>query len=171
MSAIEKFISKPFSGDTSQFRDFEAEIKEVLQSTNPLAVQFLFPTVPWTLDAHHLPTNLDTEDDLVYYPGIRIPDSGGMTLGNYQVAYSEWTAKSKQNEKIKDSLMMLRKTLSSRLGPTFLTKLQDINNNLLLYHFWCEIKLKHGYATISVQTQGKHRINCQAKHQPLVNLI
>ena len=165
MSAIEHFIADPFSGETKKFREFELEIKEVLHTSNPLAVKFLFPATPWTLDANHIPTNLDSVSHLVSYPGIRMPTSQGMNNSDYQAAFTEWKEQARQNDKLDDCLVQLRKTLASRLTLTFLDKLKEIDNNLQLYHFWCELKKKHGYDTITVQTQGKDRLDCQAIHQ------
>ncbi len=79
--------------------------------------QVEYPDAPWTLDANNIPTNLGTDAKLKYYPGISIPESASMNLADFQAAYSEWTAKSNQNDKIDDCLVQLRKTL-----PVFFRK-------------------------------------------------
>jgi hypothetical protein len=157
MSSLETFIRKPFSGEPHRWLDFKQEVQETLQSSNPLAVKFLFPTVPWVLDGDNLPTI--NVPELTTYPGLE------GTPANFQVAQTVYSNKLKQNEKVQEALMKIRLVLSSRLSTTFQKKLTPITNYYKLYHFWTELEKNQGSSTIAEATKGREKLSILGRAQ------
>ena len=166
MSSTETFLTTPFAGEAHRWLDFKQEVLETLQSTNPLSVKFLFPDVPWILNADNIPTNHTINNpELHIYPGLVIPEAGRMQPPAFTSAMAEYNAKLSHNKTAQEALTKIRHVLSSRLSVTIQKKLTPITNYLKLYHFWIELQNTHGNQTITEATQGRDQLNILGRSQ------
>ena len=159
---MDKFVTQPFECESLRWIEFEKEITLNLQANNPTALQFLFPEVPWVLDANNIPETLPIE--LTEYDNP-MPVNANIPPAERESAWEAYKAMKLHNVETKLMMSNLRQLIVARVGVSLTEKIRQCKDNYQLYHFWSEIKRLHGYNTTSKSTKATQQVNALGKKQ------